>query len=399
MSYNGGYQQDQYGRPAPGDYGRPVYEQPGQGGYNPNQNSFGAPQGPPPNWDNRPNYNGPSNPQIVQQQQQQGYSQAPPPPQGYQSFGVNGMNFQYSDLHGQKKALLIGINYFGTKSELRGCINDVHNMVQFLSQRYGFRQDDMVILTDDQSAPRAIPTRDNIINAMQWLVAGAQPGDNLFLHYSGHGGRTEDLDGDEDDGYDECIYPVDYERTNPGHLVDDIIHDICVKSLPPGCRLTAVFDCCHSGSIMDLPYMYSTKGVLKEPNLLKDAGSGLMNIGQAYLRNDIGGLISGAGGLFNRVTRSGNGNQEMVKQMKTAPADVICFTGCKDTQTSADASIAGQGQGAMSFAFRNALLKYPQQSYLQLLNTVRDEMNQGGYSQKPQLSCCHPLDVNLLFTL
>lgn len=272
-------------------------------------------------------------------------------------------------------------------------------MVQFISERYNFSRDDMVILTDDQTMPRAIPTRANIISAMQWLVAGAQPGDNLLLHYSGHGGRTEDLNGDEDDGFDECIYPVDFQQTQPGHIIDDIIHDICVKSLPPGCRLTAIFDCCHSGSIMDLPYMYSTKGVLKEPNLMKDAGQGLMGLGQAYLRNDIGGMMSGASGLFKRVTQSGGGNQDMVRQMKTAPADVICFTGCKDTQTSADASIASQSQGAMSFAFRNALLKNPQQSYLQLLNSVREEMRQGGYEQKPQLSCCHPIDTNLLFVI
>jgi hypothetical protein len=235
---------------------------------------------------------------------------------------------------------------------------------------------------------------------MQWLVAGAKPGDNLMLHYSGHGGSTRDLDGDEEDGMDECIYPVDMEVTQPGHIVDDIMHDICVKSLPPGCRLTAIFDCCHSGSILDLPYMYNTRGVLKEPNLLKDAGQGLLGIGKSYLSNDIGGVLKGASGLFNKVTKSGSGNREQVKALKTAPADVICFTGCKDDQTSADASIAGQGQGAMSFAFRNALLKNPQQSYLQLLNSVRDEMTQGRYSQRPQLSCCHPLDVaNTLFTL
>lgn len=53
----------------------------------------------------------------------------------------------------------------------------------------------------------------------------------------------------------------------------------------------------------------------------------------------------------------------------------------------------------MSFAFRNALLKNPQQSYLQLLNSIRDEMLQGNYEQKPQLSACHTIDVNLLFTL
>lgn len=36
---------------------------------------------------------------------------------------------------------------------------------------------------------------------------------------SGHGGQTEDLDGDEDDGYDEVIYPLDFKTA--GHIVDD----------------------------------------------------------------------------------------------------------------------------------------------------------------------------------
>lgn len=41
-----------------------------------------------------------------------------------------------------------------------------------------------------------------------------------------------------------------------------------------------------------------------------------------------------------------------------------------------------------SQAFIAALRKYPKQSYMQLLNTVRDEM-QGKYTQKPQLSASH----------
>lgn len=44
----------------------------------------------------------------------------------------------------------------------------------------------------------------------------------------------------------------------------------------------------------------------------------------------------------------------------------------------------------MSFAFIAALKKNPQQSYVQLLNSIRDEL-EGKYSQKPQLSCSHPL--------
>ena len=55
-----------------------------------------------------------------------------------------------------------------------------------------------------------------------------------------------------------------------------------------------------------------------------------------------------------------------------------------------DAQIAGQATGAMSWAFISALKKNPQQSYVQLLNSIRDEL-ESKYTQKPQLSCSHPL--------
>ncbi|WWC85156.1 uncharacterized protein L201_000013 [Kwoniella dendrophila CBS 6074] len=127
--------------------------------------------------------------------------------------------FEYSRCNGTRKALLIGINYFGTSAELSGCINDVHNVQKFICERYGYRPADIVILTDDSNDPRTMPTRDNIIKGMKWLVQGAQRDDALFLHYSGHGTQTEDLDGDEGDGDDEAICPVDYETA--GLIIDD----------------------------------------------------------------------------------------------------------------------------------------------------------------------------------
>ena len=59
--------------------------------------------------------------------------------------------------------------------------------------------------------------------------------------------------------------------------------------------------------------------------------------------------------------------------------------------------MAGSATGAMSWAFITALKKNPQQSYVQLLNSIRDEL-QGRYSQKPQLSCSHPLSKTNLLT-
>lgn len=94
----------------------------------------------------------------------------------------------------QRKALLVGINYFGLTGKLTGCVNDAKNMYSFLSQVYGYRPQDMVILTDDLQKPTSQPTKDNILRAMHWLVNNAKPNDSLLFHYSGNVAlRTEDV--------------------------------------------------------------------------------------------------------------------------------------------------------------------------------------------------------------
>lgn len=253
----------------------------------------------------------------------------------------------------------------------------------------------MIILTDDQQDPILIPNKANILRAMQWLVSNARPNDALFLHYSGHGGQTQDEDGDEEDGYDEVIYPVDYERA--GHIVDDQLHQIVVKPLQAGVRLTAIFDSCHSGSVLDLPYIYSTKGVLKEPNLAAEAGQGLLKAFSSYASGDAAGAASAIFNFAKTAYRGDDGYKKTV-QTKTSPADVIMWSGSKDDQTSADATIASQATGAMSWAFITAIKQNPKQSYVELLNSIRDVL-ETKYSQKPQLSCSHPLDTNLLFVM
>lgn len=241
-----------------------------------------------------------------------------------------------------------------------------------------------------------------------------------ILNRLGHGGQTKDLDGDEADGYDEVIYPVDFRQF--GHITDDEMHRIMVQPLHGGVRLTAIFDSCHSGTALDLPYIYSTQGILKEPNLAKEAGQGLLGAISAYSQGDLGGVANNIMGFFKKAA---NGDDAYNRTMatKTSPADVIMLSGSKDDQTScvyfavstshasgiswmavscmvrvwltihlnrADATIASQATGAMSWAFITALKKNPQQSYVQLLNSIRDEL-QTRYTQKPQLSCSHPL--------
>ncbi|KAJ6540419.1 peptidase C14, caspase domain-containing protein [Mycena capillaripes] len=190
---------------------------------------------------------------------------------------------------------------------------------------------------------------------MHWLVRDARPHDALFVHYSGHGGQTPDKDGGEVDGWDEVIYPLDYQRS--GHIVDDEMHDIMVKPLPSGCRLTAVFDSCHSGTVLDLPYMYDHHGRLK-------------------------------GRRISQRTRADT----------ATVAEVISLSGCKDDQTTADTFEDGAAVGAASHAFVKAIEAHPYQSYREFLHNVRVILYPK-YSQKPQLGSSHPIDTSLKFIM
>ncbi|KAK4398779.1 Metacaspase-4 [Sesamum angolense] len=144
-----------------------------------------------------------------------------------------------------RRAVLIGCNYPGTKAELKGCINDVRRMYACLVERYGFSEEDITVLidTDDSSTQ---PTGRNIRAALADLVSSAQPGDFLFVHYSGHGTRLPAETGEDDDtGYDECIVPTDMNL-----ITDDDFREL-VDKVPEGCQITIVSDSCHSGGLID----------------------------------------------------------------------------------------------------------------------------------------------------
>jgi len=157
---------------------------------------------------------------------------------------------------GTKWAVLIGINYVGQNGELSGCHNDVLNITKFLTNSQGFEQENMMTLLDDGQHKE--PTYRNIMDAFSWIARAAQPGDTVWIHYSGHGGRVEDQDGDEDDGYDETLIPVDFQSA--GQIRDDDLLKYLVKPMREGVLVTCLMDCCHSGTVLDLPYNFIADG-------------------------------------------------------------------------------------------------------------------------------------------
>ncbi|KAF8757694.1 Peptidase C14 [Rhizoctonia solani] len=256
------------------------------------------------------------------------------------------------------------------------------------AEQFGFRKENIVKLTDDTTETHSLPTKENIISAMRWLVEDAKPDDSLFFHFSGHGGQTEDLSGEEIDSYDEVIYPVDFEQN--GYIVDDVIHDLIVRPLPAGCRLTALFDCSHSGTSLDLPYVYTSRGKVKEPSRWVDIGQGLRNAGRSTIRGDMKGMIKGFGNMFNSETSFQKRAVRYAKKTRASPADVVAWAACKDFEKSDDVVEHAEVVGAMCYAFIEALRKQPKQSYQELLNNIRDLLYEK-HDQKPQLTSSHPI--------
>ena len=152
-----------------------------------------------------------------------------------------------------KRAIIIGINYRGMRGvELSGCHNDGQNMINYLKNECYFEDQNITILMDDDI--HTAPTKSNILLAFEEITELSQPGDVVLLHFAGHGSKLKDRSGDEDDGFDETMIPLDYQTA--GQIVDDDIFMTLIHPLKSGVYMTCIIDCCHSGTILDLPFTF-----------------------------------------------------------------------------------------------------------------------------------------------
>jgi len=274
-----------------------------------------------------------------------------------------------------KRALLVGINYPGTSHALRGCVNDVHAILDLLTTHYGFDQNNIGVLTDE------LATTQNIKDSLDWLVRDAIPGDTLFFHYSGHGSQImDDSDPDyEPDGLDEILCPVDLDW-NTKVIRDDDLKRVFDK-VPLGVNLTAVLDCCHSGGGMDhssqhQPLGSAVRSLKQQPTMEDDE-----DIRSRYLPppSEVQAKIG---------TREVDmGFKERSLQTRDIDKTGMMISGCQSHQTSADAYIDGKYRGACTYYLIDTL-KHHQYNidYMSLVNRMNVKMVEEGYTQRPELN-------------
>lgn len=238
-----------------------------------------------------------------------------------------------------KNALLVGINYENTEYQLNGCINDVSLIRNYISQK-GFSN--ITMFTDKTDKK---PTKNNIITELQNFLINSNENDLLYFHYSGHGSYVQDYNNDELDAKDETIVSQDLKN-----ITDDELISVIKQKLPKNRTLIAVFDSCHSGTVLDLKYSIS-------------------NVNNKFY-----------------IT-------ENMKYDDIHP-NIILLSGCLDSQYSQECVTNTGVNGLLTWALYETLTKNNNLSLKSIYLSVKNILKDIGATQIPQLSMGSLIDID-----
>ena len=155
-------------------------------------------------------------------------------------------------LEATKRALVIGIGDYPSINGWTKTNGDKDiTLVRDMLIKNDFQQQDIIELKNEEA------TALSIRKALSTLVSKAGHGDVIYIHFSGHGQRVTDINGDEKDRFDEAwiAYDAQYEYVKnkyegENHIIDDQLFNYLSqlrKKIGENGKLIVVSDACHSG--------------------------------------------------------------------------------------------------------------------------------------------------------
>jgi hypothetical protein len=248
----------------------------------------------------------------------------------------------FSFLPNECYALVIGINYEKTPEiKLNGCCTDAYNIKEMLLNRFGFLNENITILTDDNTDITKECNTENIVNSLKKLSdKSSKEAKFLFIFYSGHGTQKPDEIGKdfEIDGKDECWVLSDYKTK--GYFTDDNLNNLLLMNLGTNVNVIIISDSCHSGSMADLSWTYNSSN--------------------------------------KKVTNT----KTKIENLKP---NIWQISGCMDSQYSEELEINGRVCGAITHCITKFLVKG--KKIKDILNSSQDACRKMKLSQVPILSC------------
>jgi hypothetical protein len=245
----------------------------------------------------------------------------------------------------KKRALLIGINYYNLPQySLSGCIDDICNIRNILMDAYNYDKSDIVMLRDDLEDPNKMPTYENMMRELNDIASSGV--DEIWIQYSGHGYQMPDISNNSIS--EQVIVPIDY-------YTQDYIYDYDIYNIIKKIQHTAllIFDCCHSGSIGNLPWTF----MIADPRNNETLNKNIITINNS-----------------NVVMPNPN---------------IYLLSGCKDNETTSDVynRELAQGVGAFSNSLNECLRDgHHEIDIMTLYKNICANLLKNGYSQNPVMS-------------
>ena len=239
-----------------------------------------------------------------------------------------------------QRALLVGINDY-PRHPLRGCINDVEAVREFLERERGFSSADIAVLINEQA------TRAAIVNELRRQAAASRGGDGLVFYFCGHGAQLPTRDPREADGLDEVLCPVDFAWTAETAIIDDELEQI-FDSVAEDVALTWVFDACHTGDIDEQ---------------LDARVAGFRGMGA-----EASGVMGAVGAVAVEATAAPGSSVRRPRRHG------VILSACAATEKAADIFVDNRPHGAFTHHLLAAARQAPRASAGQLLAAVREAL-------------------------
>lgn len=268
-----------------------------------------------------------------------------------------------------KKALLVGVSEYPNlpdNLQLDGPVYDADMVYSVLRQR-GFTQDNIQQLLTKPGFTS--PTRQNILLALDSLVASAREGDFYYLHFAGHGSRqpAKATSNDEADGLDEIFLPTDasswddYIGSVKNAILDDEIASYIDRIRAKGADIWIVFDSCHSGTM--------TRGAAMPEVRYRRVDSSVLGIPDAVFNDINDNLESSNFALSNDEVKS-RGSDQRLNQ-----GQLIAFSAAQSIQSTPEMKLPrGEANrryhGLFTYALMDVLSSNAHLSYQQLAQKI-----------------------------
>ena len=263
----------------------------------------------------------------------------------------------------KNKALLVGINkYPDPRNELRGCVNDILDMEHFIADANKvYPKQNIKKLTNKEA------TKKGILTQLKWLIEGAEAGDQLLFHYSGHGAQAPTLFTSlEKDGLDEIICPYDFDGTNKTSLRDKEFAQL-FAGIPKGVHFVWISDSCHAEDLSRDPFK------LDEEDFMAN---------NTHYR-----FFTGLSHFDNSEDEANNHDEIAVGKIASinSPLNGALLSGCQSHELSADAYINNRYNGAFTHYLIKNLNKYSETKNMKaIIELVNKDLAKNGYDQSPQ---------------